>query len=154
MLSAKRRERANKNYGIHEVLTTRDLRNNIQNRYSIDISSPIEFESDFDESNELDGYLLGLLIGDGSLRDGRVLLTNASDEIWNSVEKIIPKYNCIRSSTSRESIIACPGQPNYIRRKLVEYGLLNVKSIDKLILILVSFSIVLKLTSAKLLVKS
>ena len=133
VLSAKRRERANKNYGIHEVLTTRDLRNNIQNRYSIDISSPIEFESDFDESNELDGYLLGLLIGDGSLRDGRVLLTNASDEIWNSVEKIIPKYNCIRSSTSRESIIACPGQPNYIRRKLVEYGLLNVKSIDKFI---------------------
>lgn len=133
VLSSKRRERANKNYGIHEVLTTRDIRNNLSARYSIDISSPIEFESNFDEYAELDGYLLGLLIGYGSLRDDRALLTNDNQEVWSYVEQIIAKYNCTRSSVSPYSIVSKNRSTNFVKQKLVEYGLMNVKSVDKFI---------------------
>lgn len=133
VLSEKRRIRDNKNYGIHEIVTLRDIRNNLDARYSVDISDPIEFESDFNESAELDGYLLGLILGDGSLRDGRVVICNYDDEIWANVEQIVDRYNCKRSAKSPLSIVSKSGRVNYVKQKIVEYGLLNVKSTDKFI---------------------
>lgn len=133
VLDNKRRERSNRNYGQYLVLTTKEIRSSLNKRYSVDMTEPVEFVSDFDETRELDGYLLGLLIGDGSLRDGRPMLTNESEEIWSRVESIIEKYNCIRSPKSPFSIISLDNNCNIIKRKLEEYGLMNTKSIHKFI---------------------
>lgn len=133
VLDSNRRIRSCKDYGIHEVLTTKEIRSNLNKRYSVDISEAIEFDIPFDKDAELDGYLLGLLIGDGSLRDGRALLTNDDSEIWKSVESIISRYGCVRSKKSPYSIIGKDFKHNFVLDKLKQYGLLNVKSTDKFI---------------------
>ena len=135
VLTGKRRERANRFYEVHQVLTTKDIRESLDAKYSVDISNPIEFESQFDENVELDGYLLGVIIGDGGLRDGTVTISNESEEIWKRVEAILPKYNCVRSDKRKDrcSIVGIDPRVNYVKQKLVEYGLMNKKSIDKFI---------------------
>lgn len=124
-----------KKYGIHEVVTTNEIRNNLNLKYSVDISEAIEFENTFNEDTELDGYLLGVIIGDGGLRDGSVTITNENEEIWNRIEQTIIKYNCIRSTKrkTKSSIIGIDHKHNYVKDKLSEYGLMLCKSIDKFI---------------------
>ena len=77
---------------------------------------------------------MGVIIGDGGLRDCTVTISNESEEIWGRIENIIKKYGCVRSTKRKEhnSIIGVDGV-NYVRRKLTEYGLMNKKSIDKFI---------------------
>lgn len=134
VLDSNRRMRDYRYYENYLVLTTREIRNSIESRYSVDISSAIEFDSDFDENSELDGYLLGLILGDGGLRDGGVVLSNESDEIWSSIESILHKYGCERGGKDNFRIVKKSGVvKNVIRDKLREYGLLYKKSIDKFI---------------------
>lgn len=135
VLDSNRRSRANSNYGKHLLLTTNDMLQDYKiKRYSVDISEPIEFVSEFDEANELDGYLLGLILGDGGLRDASVVLSNESEEIWSNIAPTLSKYNCKRSDKRKthDSIVGC-GSSNFVRDKLIEYGLMNTKSIDKFI---------------------
>lgn len=133
VLDQSRRCRDNKHYQQYEVLTTKELRHNISKNYTIDISDPIEFDVPFDETNELDPYLLGLIIGDGSLRDNRVNISNNSEELWSYIEDIISKYECKRSGNLNQSIRGNIYGKNFVRKKIIEYGLLDVKSIDKFI---------------------
>lgn len=133
VLDSKRRMRDCNEYGEFEVLTTRDIRNSIEKNYSVDLCGEVEFDSVFDEDNELDGYLLGVILGDGGLRDGRVCISNESDEIWSYIEEIIKRYNCHRSGKYQNSIKGYERNCNFVRNKIKEYGLLNIKSIDKFI---------------------
>lgn len=124
---------SSKFYNDHEVLTTEDIINTFDRGYSIDISDAVEFTSAFDSEHELDPYLLGVLIGDGTTRDGRVLLSNFDDEIWTDVEEIAKNYNCYRSGANNDCLKCDNWNENFIRNKLKEYGLLGKKSIDKFI---------------------
>ena len=136
VLDKPRRERRRSTYGQHMILTTDQLIKDYQiAKYSVDVSEPIEFDSDFDETTELDGYLLGVILGDGGLRDGTVTIANESEEIWSCIETIIAKYDCHRSSNRKDnsSIVGNNPRFNYIKRKLAEYGLMEKKSIDKFI---------------------
>lgn len=133
VLDSNRRMRNSKQYGIHEILTTKDLRTHLENRYSVDISTAIEFDSDFDESKELDGYLLGVILGDGGLRDGCVKITNESTEIWYRIEKVLETYRCKRSGKNNDYISGVVHGENFVLEKIKEYGLMNHKSIDKFI---------------------
>lgn len=133
VLDSDRRTRDSKMFGVHEVLPLKVIRQDLSKRYSVDISEAIEFDSDFNRDAELDGYLLGLLLGDGGTRDGRVLLSNESDEIWDRVESIISKYDCRRSGKNNDCIKCDTYNGNFVRNKLIEYGLFGLKSIDKFI---------------------
>ncbi len=133
VLDTTRRIRASKLYECFNILTLKDIRTSLSNRYSVDISEPVEFESDFDVDAELDAYLLGLLLGDGGTRDGRVLLSSENREIWSYVENTISKYNCYRSGSNKDCIKCDKHNGNFVRNKLKEYGLLRLKSIDKFI---------------------
>lgn len=120
-------------YNHHEVLTTEDIINTFDQCYSIDISDAIEFTSDFDSRHELDPYLLGVIIGDGTTRDGRVLISNSDDEIWAKVEAAAKNYGCYRSGANNDCLKCDNWNANFIRNKLKEYGLFDKKSIDKFI---------------------
>ena len=133
VLDSKRRQRENKHYGEHLVLTTHQIRDSLSNKYTIDISEPIDFNSEFNEDDELDPYLLGVLLGDGGLRDGGVVISNESEEIWGYISTTLSKYNCKRSRKLLNGIVGVDYNDNFVRRKLKEYGLLNCKSIDKYI---------------------
>ena len=133
VLDSKRRQRADEHYGEHEILMLKDIRANLSNNYTVDITDPVEFDVLFDESQELDGYLLGVILGDGGLRDGRVTISNESAEIWARIEDIITKYGCHRSGKQLNAIKGVKHGENFVREKIIEYGLLNKKSIDKFI---------------------
>lgn len=137
VLNNKRRQRYNKHYAEHMVITTNEMIASMDKRYSVDISAPIEFESDFNEAEELDPYVLGVLIGDGGTRDGSIVITNSKPDIRQMVDSALKKHNC--STTNRSngdySIVGNVRGTNcnYVRQKLIEYGLLGKKSIDKFI---------------------
>ena len=136
VLDTDRKVRSNPDYENHLILTTAQLIKDYKDKkYTIDISDPIEFNVDFDEESELDGYLLGVIIGDGCLRDGTVTISNESTEIWDTISSIVTKYNCHRSNRRKGgiSIVGDKWQINYVKNKLKEYGLMGKKSIDKFI---------------------
>lgn len=105
VLPAERRERDNKHYGEHQVLTLKEIRTTLDKNYSVDISEPIEFVSNYNPSENIDPYLLGVILGDGCTRDNAVNITTSSSDEHN----------------------------NFVRNKLIEYGLMELKSDSKLI---------------------
>lgn len=133
VLNHQRRRRDCVHYGEHLVLTTDEIIQSLDKRYSIDISEPIEFDIPFDEESELDPYLLGVIIGDGCTRRNGLALTNENKEIWDRIESVLPNYNCCRSGKHGNMITGMNWNDNYIKRKLVEYGLWDKKSVDKFI---------------------
>ena len=132
VLSSVRRERSNSNYGKFEVLTLKDIRNNLDNRYTVDVSSAIEFQSEFNIDDNLDGYLLGVLLGDGGFRDGGVTLSNENKEIWDKIETLLPQYGCERGGKSNDRIVKT-NKVNGVKKLLVNYGLYGLKSTHKFI---------------------
>lgn len=132
VLDSDRRDRSNKQYGVHYVETTDAIRGSIAKRYSVDMCGQLEFNSDFNRDCELDGYLLGVILGDGSTRDGCVSICNENRELWTRIESSLSVYDCHRSAKSKDYIVGCNGN-NFVRNKIVEYGLMNVKSADKFI---------------------
>lgn len=133
VLDCERRKRGRSNYGVHQILTLKEIRNSLSNKYSVDISDPIEFDVPFDESNELDGYLLGVILGDGGISKNYVTITNESEEIWGRIESILNKYGCERSGKHKDQIRGIVRGKNYVVDKLREYKLLGNKSVDKFI---------------------
>lgn len=133
VLEGARRQRSNKQYGEHQILRLEDIRTNLNKNFTVDITEPIEFDIPFNEETELDGYLLGVIIGDGGLRDGRVTISNESDEIWSRIESVIANYDCCRSGKNLNAIRGIERGKNFVREKIKEYRLLNTKSIDKFI---------------------
>lgn len=132
VLSDVRRQRSNKSYGVHEVLQTSDIRNTLHKNYSVDVSEPIEFQSNFDADSELDGYLLGVILGDGGTRDGAIRITNQNKDIWDRLESIISQYGCKRSGKLQDYIVG-QHRVNPILSTLKSYGLIDKKSVDKFI---------------------
>ena len=134
VLDSKRRQRSNSNYGNHLVLTTKQLRNSLDKRYSVDISQPINFDTSFDETAELDPYLLGVLLGDGGFRDGGIVLSTESEDIWHQIDPVLVRYNLCRGGADNYRIVKSKNaQSNYIIDKLKEYGLMGKCSSDKFI---------------------
>lgn len=76
----------------HEILTTKELRTSENHDYSVDLSSPIEFQTDFDESVELEGELLGYFLGSPELQcdlldNNLSFYTNLSEgQIYNKLK--------------------------------------------------------------------
>ena len=136
VLDRNRRIRKNKQYGLHMIITLDQMLADYKDKkYSVDLTEPVEFSSNFDMDAELDGYLLGVIIGDGGLRDNTVTVSNESEEIWSRIEAVLPKYHCHRSDVriGKTSIVGDDGKTNYVKQKLKEYGLMNEKSINKFI---------------------
>lgn len=109
VLDSDRRQRSNPNYGEYLTLTTKELRTTLDRRYSVDISEPIEFDVPFDEENELDGYLLGVILGDGEL-DGKNFVLSKLIEYGltdkKSTTRFIPKHYLTAPVHVRKALLA------------------------------------------------
>lgn len=104
VLSADRRRSDNPHYNEVETLEFKYIREHLNNNYSIDLSDPVKFDdSNFNRYDELDPYLLGIILGDGEIRDECVRITNKSNQSGK----------------------------NFVRDKLIDYGLAGNKSTDK-----------------------
>lgn len=134
VLSADRRHSDNPHYNEVETLEFKYIREHLDNNYSIDLSDPVQFDdSSFSSDDELDPYLLGVILGDGELRDECVRIANESDQIWGRIESIIQDYNCKRSGKHKDYISGVVKSNNFVRDKIIDYGLMGKKSIDKFI---------------------
>jgi RecA/RadA recombinase len=109
----------------------------------------IDYSFDQLTSEDIDPYILGVLIGDGSLRENRIELTTADEEIKNEFLSFCQKYNYSVSTHTKKDNKAVgyyfktgintgkkideSNDPNKIRVKLRSYNLLNKTSGNKFI---------------------
>ena len=112
--------------------------------YSIRLVKPIEFESKLME-DDIKPYLLGALIGDGSLSNSRYIKFTSNDkEILERIKKELPetdkilKYNSGKYDygiSKKEDIRNLYGYPIkcHTNKKMIEYGLMGKTSEKKFI---------------------
>ena len=121
------------NYG-YKVVKTSDMMNFIKKsgryNYRLPVVSPINFN---EKDVLINPYLLGLLLGDGSICDSGVRISTKDDELFDNISHLNEhsSYNeYFRVETkSIKSINLKVG----IKQRLNEYGLLNKKSNNKFI---------------------
>jgi len=105
-------------------------------KFEIPIASAVEFEK---REVPLDPYLLGLLLGDGYICGNVVGFSNTEGDVLEKIEKIsFEKYGCSFVKNSEYNCTHNIKKPdgeyrNPIRTKLLELGLLGLKSRDKFI---------------------
>jgi replicative DNA helicase len=121
------------NYG-YKVVKTSDMMNDIKKRgrynYRLPVVSPVDFEK---REVLIDPYLLGLLLGDGSICDSGIRISTKDDELFDSI-KHLDEHNSYneyyRTETKSLKSINLKGE---IKERLKVYNLLNKKSNNKFI---------------------
>lgn len=94
-----------KSYGKGDMkvshLTTNDMINNVncidgRKNYSIKIVKPLNF---YKQRTTVDPYLLGLYIGDGYSNGGNVKFSNTEEDIYSSIQKLLPECDMVTEKT-------------------------------------------------------
>lgn len=102
-------------------------------KWYIPMVKPVEFN---EKPVSLDPYLLGVLLGDGSLSQRNITLTNADSDLITEVESVLP--NNILLSNYKKDIsfgfkMADPKAGNTLKFGLNTYNLMGTKSHNKFI---------------------
>ena len=122
-----------KYYRKYEVLPLYDFKDDLDLMYSVDLSDPVKFESDFNENEELSPYFLGVILGSSNLKNGYVEFTNINDNVWCNIDRIIfKKYRNLEFEDNNHYMRVLKGS-NFVIDKLQEYNLLSSKSEDMFI---------------------
>jgi len=112
------------------------LDSNNYSRYQIPVTQPVEYP---ETELPLDPYLLGALLGDGSLSSGNLRLTCADSEIIERCSLVLPenyrfkKVKKYQYNISHNKGILASGKPNIVREILKTLGVYGKTSIDKFI---------------------
>lgn len=108
-----------------------------RNNYSVRLVKPIEFENELTK-NDLAPYLLGCLIGNGSLGKEQIRITEADEEVLNKIKENLPLNTCLKKYNQqyqygivRKSRKGQKGNP--VVMALKKCGLLCKKSYEKFI---------------------
>lgn len=80
---------------IEKILTTGEMLEcgvkskgkNAHNIFAVQYTCPVEFNK---QDLPLHPYLLGVILGDGSIRQGTISITIVDDEIYNKIKRMIP----------------------------------------------------------------
>ena len=106
-------------------------------KYYIDVCDEVQFES---KPIIINPYILGALLGDGSLTGGSISFTSKDNEIINKINKNLPEGYILNSSNSMSNIdynIVRIGvkttTKNIIKQEIKNLGLLNTNSHNKFI---------------------
>jgi len=128
----------------------RDIKRNTTNRrykFSLPATPACEFNVNAEISYEIDPYLLGLLLGDGSLSRPNVIFTNAHEALIDKVETLLPAHSCvghkefrngawhisIKNNLANLLFNAITIKGNAFKKDLAAIGIGNCKSVDKAI---------------------
>lgn len=105
-------------------------------RYYIPVSEPVQYP---EKELLIDPYLLGVLIGDGSLSSGNLTVTSADPELIERCSQVLPKDYTFKKFSKYGYRIShingrlfC-GTPNPVRKNLEELGLYGKTSVSKFI---------------------
>jgi replicative DNA helicase len=118
----------------YKVVKTSDMMNDIKKRgrynYRIPATAPVNFEK---QDVLIDPYLLGLLLGDGSICDSGVKISTKDDELFDNIKGL--NEHCSYKEYTRTNLktINVINLKTGIKQRLETYKLLNKKSNDKFI---------------------
>ena len=141
------RTRDDRKNGKERTVTTKDMMKNLyvekgkRKNYSIDYVKPVEFEGTLLE-DDLNPYLLGALLGDGSIVDG-VNFTNIDSDLIGRMYEVVPDgdefkhYDGMRYGITKKDLSIRTKEGYFTssetHKKLVEYGLFGKTSEFKFI---------------------
>lgn len=121
------------NYG-YKVVKTSDMMNNIKKRgrhnYRLPVVSPVDFEK---RDVLIDPYLLGLLLGDGSMCDSGVRISTKDDELFETIQHLEEHSSYNEYERNETKTIKSINFKTQIKKRIEFYGLLNKKSNNKFI---------------------
>jgi len=121
------------NYG-YKVVKTSDMMNDIKKRgrynYRLPVVNPVDFE---EREVSIDSYLLGLLLGDGSICDGGVRISTKDDELFDSIQHLDEHSSFNEYYRTETKSIKSINLKSKIKERLKVYDLLNKKSNNKFI---------------------
>lgn len=138
MRTAKTRDKQGKgvyrpNYG-YKVVKTSDMINDIKKRgrynYRLPVVSPVDFEK---RNVSIDPYLLGLLLGDGSVCDSGIRISTKDDELFDSIKHLDEHVSFNEYYRTETKCIKSINLKSKIKERLNVYDLLNKKSNNKFI---------------------
>lgn len=123
-----------------KVVTTREIVSALQagrwkrgGRWSIPTVAPVQLDA---HPVPIDPYLIGLLLGDGTLATHGIQFTTTDPEILDAAAKALPSGVYVRPMGTRDqqySFSAAPGLPNRLMRAISALGLLGHRSWEKFI---------------------
>lgn len=121
------------NYG-YKVVKTSDMMNDIKKRgrynYRLPVVAPIQFE---EKEVSIDPYLLGLLLGDGSLTYTNPLISTKDDEIFDFIQHLNEHTSFNEYTRENLKTIKSISLKHTVSIKLEELGLKGKKSNNKFI---------------------
>jgi replicative DNA helicase len=121
------------NYG-YKVVKTSDMMNDIKKRgrynYRLPVVSPVDFEK---RDVLIDPYLLGLLLGDGSMCDSGVRISTKDDELFETIQHFEEHSSYNEYERNETKTIKYINFKTQIKKRIEFYGLLNKKSNNKFI---------------------
>jgi hypothetical protein len=121
------------NYG-YKVVKTSDMLKDIKKRgrynYRLPVVSPVDFE---EREVSIDPYLLGLLLGDGSICDSGVRISTKDDEMFETIEHLNEHSSFNEYTRDNTKTIKSINLKTDIKKRLEKYELLNKKSNNKFI---------------------
>ena len=108
-----------------------------KNNYSVRLVKPIDFGNEL-AKDDLDPYILGCLIGNGTLGIEQIRFTENDREVLDKIEENLPFNTCLKKYSQpfqygivRKNIK--DSKENSVSKKLKEYKLLGKKSYEKFI---------------------
>lgn len=129
--SNKERQRKSKSGSVKplkEIMNTLDRGDGGLN-HSIPMVEPIQHECG---ANLIDPYLLGVLLGDGCLRQNQIKITNSDSQIINECKKRIPAGCKFSKQKNKENEWSIVGN-QFLKKSLKKLGVMNCLSVEKFI---------------------
>lgn len=116
---------------LREIMTSLTYgKKDVRPNWSIPVVKPVELAY---QKVELDPWLMGFLIGDGSFADGSLGFSTAESDILNRVTQLAISYGDEVKQHSGDNYCDFRIVGNHIRRILYNYGLMNHRSYEKFI---------------------
>lgn len=118
-----------------EVIETRELKEWLDRGYTpqIPVTKPLNFTRGCNDKNQLDPYLLGILLGDGCFTEKNLTITAHRDDIPH-LESYFGDYEHSIGRNENADTFRFKGESKkYIKERLVAYKLDGLKSFEKFI---------------------